>query len=254
MDKKVVFLLSSVLIMGASCTSSYQLTKVNRTRILVDSKYDAHPDQVAMDFMKPYKAKVDSVMSPVVGTIARNMSAYQPESELSNLLSDILIWGAESYQEKPDFAVYNMGGIRAAFSKGKVTYGDVLEVAPFENKICFLTLTGEKVLELFEQFAAQGGQGLSHGVNLVITKSGKLVSAKINGKDVDPSASYRIATIDYLAHGNDNLNAFKAKTNFVSPQDAKNNVRFIIMDYFRSKDSHGEVVDSKLENRIVYSK
>ena len=31
---------------------------------------------------------------------------------------------------KVDFALYNVGGIRAAFTKGKVTYGDV-DVAPF---------------------------------------------------------------------------------------------------------------------------
>ena len=29
------------------------------------------------------------------------------------------------YQEKPDFAIYNMGGIRAALSKGDVTYGEL---------------------------------------------------------------------------------------------------------------------------------
>ena len=31
-----------------------------------------------------------------------------------------------------------MGGIRAALAKGKQTVGDVNDMAPFENKICFL--------------------------------------------------------------------------------------------------------------------
>lgn len=252
MNRKVVGGLSLILVMGmVSCASHYELAKVSRTRILVDSRYDAHPDVAAASFMKPYKEKVDSIMSPVVGTIARDMAVYQPESELSNLLSDILLWGAEAYNEKPDFAVYNMGGIRASFSKGDVTYGDVLEVAPFENKISFLTLSGDKVIQLFEEFAAQGGQGVSHGVNLVISKDGKLLDAKVNGKQVDTKASYRIATLDYLAHGNDNLDAFKAKTNFVSPQDKSNNVRYIIMNYFKSQAASGKIVDARTEGRIV---
>jgi hypothetical protein len=36
----------------------------------------------------------------------------------------------------------------------------------------------------------------------------------------------------------------------VSPQDSKNNTRFIIMDYFREKSAKGEVVDARMEGRI----
>ena len=134
-------------LMGTSCKSHYEMSGISRTRILIDKRYDAQPDAGASAFMVPYKHDVDSIMSPVVGQIARYMAAKKPESELSNLLADILMWAGKLYQEKPDFSVYNMGGIRAAFAQGEVTYGDVLDVAPFENKIAFVTLSGEKVLE-----------------------------------------------------------------------------------------------------------
>lgn len=129
----------------------------------------------------------------------------KPESDLSNLLCDILVWEGQRRGENPDFAVYNMGGMRASFLKGDITYGDVLAVAPFENKICFLTLTGEKTLELFQQIASEKGEGLSHGVEMVMTKDYKLKSVKLHGKEIDPNATYRIATIDYLAQGNGGL-------------------------------------------------
>ena len=45
--------------------------------------------------------------------------------------------------------------------KGKVTYGDVLEIAPFENRLCILSLDGRKLTELMEQIAAVGGEGIS---------------------------------------------------------------------------------------------
>ena len=179
------------------------------------------------------------------------MAAHRPESELSNLLADILMWAAERYGEKPVFGVYNMGGIRAGLAKGKVTYGDVLDVAPFENKIAFLTLSGEKVLELFQQMALSGGEAVSHGVQLVITKDHQLKSAKINGEDVDPNASYRIVSIDYVIQGNDRMEAFKAKTNVNSPQEERNNLRYIIMDYFREQMQQGKVVDREIEGRII---
>lgn len=238
-------------LMGTSCKSHYEMSGISRTRILVDKRYDAQPDAGASAFMVPYKHDVDSIMSPVVGQIARYMAAKKPESELSNLLADILMWAGKLYQEKPDFSVYNMGGIRAAFAQGEVTYGDVLDVAPFENKIAFVTLSGEKVLELFRQMAMTGGEAVSHGVQMVITSDGKLKLVRINGEEVNPQASYRVASIDYLIQGNDRLEAFKAKTDVNSPQEVSNNLRFIIMDYFREQAAKGIVVDSRIEGRCV---
>ncbi len=45
-------------------------------------------------------------------SIAHDMTRHRPESELSNLLCDILVWGGKQFEEQPVFAVYNMGGIR----------------------------------------------------------------------------------------------------------------------------------------------
>ena len=251
MYRKTVYLVGlSAMLMGTGCASHYELASVKRTRILVDSRYDAAPDAAAAKFMEPYKHRVDSVMGPVVGEVDHDMTAHRPESDLSNLLADIMVWGAKDYHEKVDFGVYNMGGIRAALSKGKVTYGDVLDIAPFENKICFVTLTGAKVLVLFSQMAHTGGEAVSHGVELVFTRDHKLKSARLNGKEIDPKASYRIATLDYLAQGNDKMEAFKSATNVVSPQESSNNTRFIIMNYFKEQTAQGKVVNAHKEGRI----
>lgn len=238
---------------AASCASHYQLDGVTRSRIVVDSRYDK-ADVEAQRFIAPYKQKVDSVMSPVVGRAARYLDKYQPESPLSNLMADILLWGGKAFNEKPDFAVYNIGGIRAAFAKGDVTYGDVLDVAPFENKICFCSLTGDKVLELFRQMADFGGQGVSHGVKAVMDKDNNIVSVEINGQSVDPKKEYRIATLDYVAEGNDKMVAFKSKTNVNSPKGKENNVRFIIINYFKESAAQGKEVDAKVEGRFVKNK
>ena len=240
----------ALLLLAASCHTPYHLTSIDRSRILIDSRYDAHPDATAAAFIKPYEHTVDSLMKPVVGTTAEPMIAHQPESNLSNLLSDILVWGGEEFKEKPDFGVYNMGGIRASLPQGKITYGDVLNVAPFENHICFLTLSGEKTLQLFREMAARGGEGVSHSVRMVITKDGKLKSVTINGAPVDPQKSYRIATLDYLAQGNDGLTAFKDKTDAVSPDDEAHDVRYIIVNYFKHLKAQGKDVDTKVEGRV----
>lgn len=256
MSRRQLFLSLFGTLMIASCAPKhYSLVGVERTRIIVDSRFDQNPDQAAAKFLEPYKRVNDSIMGPVVGQVAHNMHAERPESDLSNLLADILMWAAKDYNEQPVFAIYNKGGIRADLTKGDVTYGDVLDVAPFENKICFTTLTGESLIKLFRQIAHRGGEGVSKGVELVIkmdekNETGELVSAKIQGQEIDPQAEYRVATLNYILEGNDGMSAFLDGKNSVAPQEASNNTRFLIMNYFRDMQAKGIVVDSKVEGRI----
>ena len=243
--------LTGVLLLLSSCRSHYQMTGVERSRIVVDSRYDRQPDEAAVRYLAPYKHQVDSAMGPVMGRVARNMHAERPESNLSNLLSDVMVWAAKDYNEQVVLGIYNMGGIRADLTRGEVTYGDVLDVAPFENKIAFTTLKGETLLKLFQQIAKRGGEGVSRGCELVISKEGELVSAHLNGQEIDPQGEYRVATIDYLLGGNDGMSAMNEGHDVRSPQDKQSNTRFIIMNYFKEKAAKGEVVDAQVEGRIT---
>lgn len=249
--KKILITFAAAAIMVSACHTGYQVASVERQRILVDARYDVHPDKKAVEFLAPYKKTVDSVMGPVVGRSSHYMTAQRPEGDLSNLLADILVWAGESYGEQPVFGVYNMGGVRAALPKGEVTYGDVLDVAPFENKIAFATLSGADVLQLFREIARVGGEGLSHSVRLVISRKGELLDATINGEPVVPAKDYRITTIDYLLGGTDHMTAFKKCRNINSPQNAENNSRFVIMNYFREQTRLGREVDAKIEGRVT---
>lgn len=250
-----VFSFASICFFDASLSAqNYHVTSVSGSRILVDSRFDQSVDSAAINMMKPYKHKVDSLMLPVVGESARYMSSYRPESPLSNLLCDILVSISAKFHERVDFSVYNIGGMRAALPKGEVTYGDILDVAPFENKICFVSLSGEHVLQLFRQIAATGGEGVSKGVKLTITKDGKLIKALLNGKEILKNKKYRISTIDYIAQGNDHLEAFKSSTDIVMPHGHVNNARVLIVSYFRDCKAKNIVVDSKVEGRITVVK
>lgn len=73
-----VALASTVMLLMASpaFAQKYKVAKVERTRILVDQKWDAQPDAEAARFIAPYKSKVDSIMGPVVGHIAHDMTRH----------------------------------------------------------------------------------------------------------------------------------------------------------------------------------
>ena len=250
LKRQLVYGVFATLLLGSCAPKHYQLAGVERTRIIVDSRYDQNPDEAAAQFIAPYKKVNDSIMAPIMGRVAHNMHPDRPESDLSNLLSDILVWASKDYNEQPVLGIYNMGGIRADLIKGDVTYEDVLSIAPFENKIAFTTLSGESLLKLFRQIAHRGGEGVSKGTELIITKDGQLVSARLHGQEIDPKADYRVVTIHYILQGNDGMTAFTEGKDEVSPEDASNNSRFLIMNYFKDKYARGEEVDAQVEGRI----
>lgn len=250
--KKFLFLsLTICMIAHTSFAQNYRVAKVEKTRILVDSKFDCDDGNSTASFLVPYKHSVDSIMSPVVGRMECAADINRPESRMTNLMADIMLWAGELYGEKVDVGVYNIGGIRSTMAAGDVTYGDVMAVSPFENHICFLSMTGEVLTELFSQMAFTGGECVSKGVKLVFTKDGKLKSASLNGEPIDPERKYRIATIDFLAQGNDKMYAFKKKTDYVNFDAPAHNAREVLAKYFTYMMEHGIKVEPKVEGRVV---
>ena len=53
MLRKTLFIALVAPMLITSCGSHYQLAGVERTRILVDKRYDANPDQKAAAFLAP---------------------------------------------------------------------------------------------------------------------------------------------------------------------------------------------------------
>ena len=102
----------------------------------------------------------------------------------------------------------NMGGLRSSLPAGEITFETIYEITPFENTLCIIEMTGKDVRRLFEDMARVHGEGLS-GAQLVISKDGKLLDAKVGGQELDDDRTYTVSTIDYLAEGNDHLDTFR---------------------------------------------
>ena len=228
-----VFLLSS-------CSSAYKVTKAEGTMVAVDSTWDVNPDAEAIALLAPYKAKVDSIMLRVVGTAEVSMDKGAPESLLSNLVADVLRNAAGQVLGKPaDMGLINMGGLRNVLTEGPITC---------ENILCVLTMKGVYLKELFNNIAACHGQGVS-GMQLLITKDGKLLEGTVAGYPIEDEQLYTIATIDYLADGNDGMTALPQAEKRECPDGAT--LRGLFMDYVEQQTTAGKKITSRMEGRIT---
>lgn len=233
----------------SSCESAYKVVQAKGTMVAIDSTWDAKPDAEAVALLAGYKAKVDSVMYRVVGTAEMSMDKGAPESLLSNLVADVLRNAAGQMLGKPaDMGLVNMGGLRNVLTEGPITCENIYEILPFENSLCVLTMKGIYLKELFNNIAVRHGEGVS-GVQLVITKDGKLLQGTVGGRPVEDERLYTIATIDYLADGNDGMLALPQAEKRECPEGAT--LRGLFMDYVERQTAAGKKITSRMEGRVI---
>lgn len=175
------------------------------------------------------------------------------ETNLGDLITDALMWGAAREGETIDAAVTNGGGIRAPIQAGDVTKKDVNTVLPFGNTLSIVKVTGAELLEVLEAStyctpAAVGGFPQVSGIIFTVDTTKpydqgeaypkttyyapasiqRVTIESVGGKPFDPNAVYTIATNDFMAAGGDTYYAFKtasANYDLGLPMDE------VLMDY-----------------------
>lgn len=215
----------SVLQTGASGVNLGEIdidlsTKEVSARLIpVDNRLDNRVDPQIEALITPYRQAVDSMRSKKIGVSPYEYDRKSPE--MVNLLSDFVrMRGAELANRPIDIAIMNKGGIRNNLPKGDITQGSVIDIAPFDNSIVVMEIKGSDLLDNFAIMAAQDGQGVSGNVKAVYDPNTfELNSVTIDGKKINPNATYTLATIDYLAAGNDYMTPLKnGKVIAVSPE------------------------------------
>jgi 2',3'-cyclic-nucleotide 2'-phosphodiesterase (5'-nucleotidase family) len=223
----------------------YKVRSFAWERVEVTSELDATPSAEATKVVAPYKASVDSMMAPVLGLSRVAMTVKRPESLLSNWAADVMVEGGTATGLEPaDMGLVNVGGLRNNMPEGIVCRGDIMLISPFENYVVVLEMKGADLLELMRNIAAVKGEGVSSSVRMEISADGELLSCTIGGKEIDPECIYTVATIDYLAEGNDKMTALKKA---VKRHEIGILARDVMMEYVLKH----QVIDSKIEGRIT---
>lgn len=211
--------------------------------IPVKNHLDKKLDPAFSGMIDTYSAAVTAEMEKVIGTCPQAIRKGTPESPLSNLTADALVWMSEEYYGvKADVALYNTGGIRAEISAGDLTVGDVYAVYPFDNVLSVVDLKGKDLKKLFEYVASSGGLPINKEVRMVITSGGKVKSVTVNGQSIDDNKTYTVATIDYLM----NLGRYGLE-NATNRRDASEIIRDYFVAYFRhlAQENGGKITASK---------
>ncbi|MEU1148941.1 bifunctional metallophosphatase/5'-nucleotidase [Streptomyces sp. NPDC005863] len=211
------------------------LTYDRRTRDIVrtgvkSANHVVSREQAKAPDMTSLIARWDKLAAPVadkpVGYISADIpgrGATSPESPLGDLIADAQLAHAKSLDPEADLALMNPGGIRSDIvykasgkeGDGVVTYGEAFTVQPFSNTVNLVDLTGAQLITGLKQQVSGANQaspkilqvsdGLTYTLDMTKTGADRVVAdtVELNGKAIDPAATYRVAMNSFLAGGGD---------------------------------------------------
>jgi 2',3'-cyclic-nucleotide 2'-phosphodiesterase (5'-nucleotidase family) len=216
------------------------------------------PDPATQAKVEQFKKELSKELDVPVGKTAvpldsrRNMVRTQ-ETAMGDLIADSLKEATGA-----DMAIINGGGIRGdkEYAAGtELTRKDILTELPFGNKTVMVALTGKQVLAALENGFSQiedgAGRfpqvsGLKIEADPKAPKGKRVLSVMVDGKALDPAATYKVATNDYMLGGGDGYTAFTGGKVLI---DA-NNGKLMANDVMAHIRKLG-TVDIKTEGRIV---
>lgn len=199
------------------------------------------------EFILKYKGELDKKMNHVIGYAPETMEPKQPESELSNLIADIMLTEARKTEPTTAACVTNMGGIRSTLYEGNITIGNIFSILPFENTLVILKLKGSDIIALSDIIAMRGGEAVS-GIRLHINSKGKAENLLLQGEKVDPEKDYYITTNDYLSYGNDQMTPLANYSEIIKPGTL---IRDIMLDYVTEETANGREIKCIKDGRIT---
>lgn len=175
------------------------------------TRHETGDAAVAKDVVAALRGRVDAagldeVVAHVAEPLARDdATVYEGECRIGNVIADAYRWALDA-----DVGLQNSGGIRDGPAlAGDVTVADLVSVIPFEEHVVCAELTGEALLAVFRESAADvidfgepdWWHGHFSGAEIHWNdETNELIDARVGGEPIDPDRYYTVATSAYVLH------------------------------------------------------
>jgi 2',3'-cyclic-nucleotide 2'-phosphodiesterase (5'-nucleotidase family) len=160
------------------------------------------PDPALVDALTRQQQAIRALTSRIVGRLKFPLKREGEEYGLGRLIAD-----AQRTVGKADVAIMNNGGIRADLPAGTITWGDLYQVQPFNNRLRRLTVQGSVLLEALEHCVAGRGPdchvaGVEVWYDARRPAGRRVTKTRLdNGKDIERNRTYSLAVTDFMATG-----------------------------------------------------
>jgi 2',3'-cyclic-nucleotide 2'-phosphodiesterase (5'-nucleotidase family) len=196
----------------------------------IDTRY-VEPDAEIAAVVEQYESRLSKQLDVAIATTqieldSRNPTVRTQEAAIGNLIADSMRIGTGA-----DIAITNGGGIRGGriYPPGStITRRDLMSELPFRNTIALLDISGRAIraglengFSVLPRAAGRFPQvsGLEITVDPARPVGQRVVSVLADGKPLDDTKIYKLATNDFMARGGDGYEAFNNVTEIIAPHD-----------------------------------
>ncbi|MDB5085815.1 MAG: cpdB2 [Bacilli bacterium] len=177
-------------------------------------------DTAVKAVMDQYYQQLSQDLSTVIGTTQTPLDENEGlvrsrETAIGDFAADAM----RSFTNS-DVAFLNGGGIRAnrVIPAGTLTKKDIMDSFPFTNFVVKLQVTGDQLYQALENGVSQVEKGagrfpqvsgIAYSYNPKMPPGSRIGEVSVNGAKLDKTATYTLATLDYVQGGGDGYTMFK---------------------------------------------
>ena len=211
---------------------------------LVPARYEDRlvtPDAAVAAVIAPAVKRAATVKNQPLGVFLE--TPIRPAAETESALADLFADGTLESTPGADVSIGNGGALRTELPEGPLTYGQVYEVYPFDNRLVTLTLTGDQLARIVAynlQRREPPTEILSIGGFRVDARcdSGMLrvALARTSGSPIRPDDRLTVVTSEFIASGGDGVLAPAGPPGEIRNPEGAPILRDAVADWLRRRD------------------
>ncbi len=175
-----------------------------RVQLVTPYADQVRPDVALTEALGRQQQAVRNLTERTIGRLKAPLKRAGDEYALGRLIAD-----AQRSAGRADVAIMNNGGIRSDLPAGPITWGNVYQVQPFQNRLQRLTVRGAVLLEALEHCVAGSGHSPDcHVAGADVWYDGRQPAGRRitrvrleNGQAIDKNRTYTLVVSDFMAGG-----------------------------------------------------
>jgi 5'-nucleotidase len=184
-----------------------------RPDALVTARYEnlpVTPDAGIAEAIAPAVRRAADMKAQALGVLAETAIGLAPRTE--SALADLFAEGMLASAPGADVAIGNGGALRTELPAGRLTYGQVYEVYPFDNRLVTLNMTGEQLARIVAHNLQriEGPLEILSIAGFRVNAACELGTLRVTltgraGTPIDPGERLTVVTSDFVASGGDGV-------------------------------------------------
>ena len=172
-----------------------------RTRIAEVGPGTVTSSAAMAELVESYRHKADTLTSRVVATVKLPLARSGDQYRLGSLIAE-----ARRNVLRADVGLVDNAGIRADLPPGPVSYAQLFEIQPSQNRLVKLTLSGAQLRAVLEHAIDRFGRPTAHVAGVKVrynprARKRRIQSVQLGDRKLRADATYTLAVDDLLSAG-----------------------------------------------------